>query len=767
MAKKNRRGIAEAERLKTLAAGMRAKRGREERRHDWIYFLAVVGWALLAALPSIPIGSPVPYVAGFTSSFDIHSRVEFTWHDAMAESQALRNLEATYAWRYREEPLVQWARDTHFPIGQFLIRAAAAEFAEAEQAARELEIPGSREQLTALWRGVAVVRNDPAYYLVNPLSEILDHELFPLGILDPARFDLERGRTIQILRGEASFSAMVGGDRGPTTAAHLSEILERRFRLRLSAWLPDDFKAALRDVVLKRLKPSLVFDEAGSRAELEERRNELRTRVQTVSANELLAARGSTITPDRLAMLREEERVFRESRGWSFTALRFFGNFALFAAMAAAMAIFFRKTGGPDNSASLGRFGVIASASLACVWFGYWLISRSLPGTLLPLGLAIGIVALGINVRNAVFLTAAVSLAGLILFAGRSDVMIGNLSAGLFFTAHAARCRRRMALILVSSVSGLIGALSSVAWNFARGELQSLPELAANWPPAMNENMTPLLAAPGLILNWLACGVLVTLFLPVIERGFGITTRITLQDLLVGEHPLLRRLIVEAPGTFHHCSIVATLAEAAAAAVGADPLRARAGGMFHDIGKLVKPEYFTENEAGVTRHEHLAPSVSALIIINHVRDGVEMARTLRLPSVVIEMASQHHGDSLMRFFHHKASQSAPPGTETPRSPYLYPGPKPQTPEAGVLMIADSVEAAARSLDDSSPQHMRSLVSRLIRDRLLEGQFDECGLTMRQLSRIEDVIYRMQVSMYHTRIKYPGQDKNGGKAGRRR
>ncbi|MDR3077782.1 MAG: HDIG domain-containing protein [Planctomycetota bacterium] len=766
MAKKNRRGVAEAERLKTLAAGVSAKRKSEEHRHDWLYFLAVGVWALLAALPSIHIGNPVPYMVGSTSGFDIHSRVEFPWHDALAENQALRNLEATYAWRYREEPLIQWAKDTHLPIDQFLLRAAAAvEFNEAEQAARELEISASREQLVALWRGVTVVRNDPSYYLVNPLSEILDRELFPRGILDPVRFDLERGRTIQILRGEASFSAMVGGDRGPTTAAQLSEILETRFRLRLSAWLPDDFKAALRDVILKRLRPSLVFDDAGSRAELDELRNELRARVQTVAANEILVTRGSPITLDRLAMLREEERVFRESRGWRLSALRFLGNFSLFAALAAAMAIFFRKM--DSSGAALRRFGVTAAIGLACVWVGYWLISHSLPGTLLPLGLAAGVVTLGMNARNAIFLTAVISLAGLILFAGRSDIMLGNLAAGIFFASHAARCRRRMAMILVAGASGLIGAVSFVVWNFARGDLQNLPELLANWPPAMNESLAPLLAALGLIPNWLACGILVTVFIPLIERRFGVTTRITLQDLLVGEHPLLRRLIVEAPGTFHHCSIVATLAEAAAAAVGADPLRARVGGMFHDIGKLVKPEYFTENEAGISRHTRLSPGISTLIIINHVRDGVEMSRVLRLPSVVAEMASQHHGDSLMRFFHHKASQLAPPGTVVAREPFLYPGPKPQSPEAGVLMIADSVEAAARSLDDSSPQHMRALVSRLIRDRLIEGQFDECGLTMSQLRRVEEVIYRMQVSMYHTRVKYPGQDKDGGKGGRRR
>ncbi len=765
MTQKYRHAMADKERLKTLAAREDLSRRRSLRFHNRIYYAVALFWALLAAFPSIYLGRPIPYMVGATVNNDIHSRVEFRWHDSMAEAQALRNLESAYARRYREEPLAQWAGETHAPIDQFLARAAAADsMAEVEQAARELSIPASPDQLASLWRGTQVAKNDPFHYLVSPLKEILDNEIYPQGILDPERFEIERGRTIQIMRGDSQYSAMVGGERGPTTPAQLSEPLERYLRQRLSSWIPEDFKAALGEVILKRIKPTLFYDEAASKAGLEERREELLSRVQTINRNDILVPRGGTITLDRLAMLREEERVFRETQGWRLPLTRVLGNFLLFAAISLSMVIYFKAAEG-RRPGTLRRFLATSALCLLPVGAGYLLIYLGLPGTVLPISIAVGIAALGMGSWTAIFLAANASLCGLILFEGRPDLMVGHLAAGLFFIHTAPGCRWRITLIVMSIFSGLIGGLSYIAWNFARGDLQTIFTAISTWSQAMDDSVVPLLAALGMVVNWLVCGVVMLVLLSPIERFFGVTTRIHLQDLAAQEHPILRRLIIEAPGTYHHSSIVSTLAEAGADAIGADGLRARIGGMFHDIGKLLKPEYFTENEFGVSRHEKMNPNMSALLIINHVRDGAEMARTFKLPSIVIDMILQHHGDSLMKYFYHKAVQQAPAGTVVAREPFLYPGPKPQTPEAGVLMIADSVEAAVRSLDTPSPRHLKELLSRLIRDRLVEGQFEESGLTMRQLAQVEDVLFRMLASMFHTRVKYPGQEREKG--GRKR
>lgn len=752
-----RKSLVDQERLKTLAMREDISRRKQNKRHDRVFYLTALIWAILAALPSFYVSRPIPYMLGTTASHDIQARVPFVWHDALAEAQALRNLDQSFARRYREEPLAAWAAETHGAIEQFLSRVANSEgVADVEQAAKELNIPASPSQLGSIWRGAAVAKNDPYHYLISPVKEVLDNEIFPQGILAKERFELERGRQIQIMRGESSHTAMVGGERGPVTTDLVAPILDRRFRVALSAWIPTEFKVALKDIVVKKMKPNLIFDEPGSKTALEESRQELLARVQTVNQNDTMVPRGSPITVDKVAMLREEERVFHESQGWRLPATRFLGNLLLFAAISFSVVIFFKKVDTLNIFGAIRRFMATAALCLLVVFTGYWLIYMGLPGTMLPIGLAVGIAAFGMNTWTAMFLGSIASLCGLILFEGRPDLMVAHLAAGLFFIQTASRCRWRITLVIMTFLAGLLGAAAFVAWNFARGDLQGVLTMT-NWNQLLDDSRTSLLSGGALLVNWVVCGLIILLIMPLIERFFNVTTRIHLQDLSAQEHPLLRRLIIEAPGTYHHSSLVSTLAEAGANAIGADGLKARIGGLFHDIGKLLKPEYFTENEFGNSRHESMNPNMSALLIINHVRDGAEMGRTFGLPNVVIDMIQQHHGDSLMKFFWHKAKQQAPAGAVIAREPFVYPGPKPQTPEAGVLMIADSVEAAVRSLDTPSPQHLRNLLGAIIRDRLIEGEFEESGLSMRQLAQVEDVLFRMLVSMYHTRVKYPGQD----------
>lgn len=763
MTQKYRKAVVDKERLKTLALGEDMAHKRSRKRYDRFYFFTALLWALAAALPSLYVGRPVPYMPGATAIQDLHSRVEFSWRDKRREANVLRNLDSSFNRRYRESPLDEWAAETHGPIDQFLIRVAAADsLGEVALANKELGIRATDEQLTAFWRGASSARNDPFHYLVSPVREILENEVFPQGILSRDRFELERGRTIEVMTGDSSHKVMVGGERGPITPDQVGPILERRFRIKLSVWLPNDFKAALQDVIVRRIRPNLLYDEVASKAGLEERREELLA-PELVKQNAIMVGRGETITFDKMAMLREEERVYRDKQGWRLPATRFTGNFMLFAAISFAMVVFF-KTSERRRIGTLRRFFTTAALGLGVVFIGYWLILMGLPGTMLPIGLAVAIAAFGMNTWIAMFLASMSALCGLILFEGRPDLMVAHLAAGMFFIHTAVRCRWRVTLLVMSFLAGLIGSVAFIAWNFARGDLQSLFAITS-WNQAMEDSLSSLFSAGALLLNWVICGFITLLVMPLVEKFFGVTTRIHLQDLSAQEHPLLRRLIIEAPGTYHHCTIVSTLAEAAANTIGADGLKARIGGLFHDIGKLLKPEYFTENEFGVSRHENMNPNMSALLIINHVRDGAEMARTFGLPNLVIDMILQHHGDSLMKFFYHKSVQQAAAGAVVAREPFLYPGPKPQTPEAGILMIADSVEAAVRSLDTPSPAHLRGLLSRLIRDRLIEGQFEESGLSMRQLAQVEEVLFRMLVSMYHTRVKYPGQEKD--KAGRKR
>ncbi len=249
------------------------------------------------------------------------------------------------------------------------------------------------------------------------------------------------------------------------------------------------------------------------------------------------------------------------------------------------------------------------------------------------------------------------------------------------------------------------------------------------------------------------------------ERYFKVTTDLTLIELGQFHHPLLKMLSEKAPGTYHHSMTMANLAEAAAAAVGANEVLARVGAYFHDIGKIEKPTYFVENQKGSrNRHEKLAPRMSSLIIQNHVKKGIALAREYNLPEEVVAFIPQHHGTTLIDFFYHKAlamAQNSEDETkidEINEQDYRYPGPKPQTKETGILMLADSIEAAARSLDDPSPQKLEAMIDDLIKKRFEEGELDECPLTLKDLTKIKQAFLNVLVGVYHSRVKYPETDK---------
>jgi cyclic-di-AMP phosphodiesterase PgpH len=251
--------------------------------------------------------------------------------------------------------------------------------------------------------------------------------------------------------------------------------------------------------------------------------------------------------------------------------------------------------------------------------------------------------------------------------------------------------------------------------------------------------------------------------LPLIERMFRIATSMTLLDYSDANQPLLKRLAMEAPGTFSHSLLIGSIAEGAAEAIGCNGLLCRVGAYYHDIGKINKPKYFIENEMGSTsKHKELSPAMSQLIIVAHVKDGVEMAREYGLPSVLHQFVESHHGTTLIEPFYNEARKKAEaqePGRkplETPpcESEFRYTGPKPKSKEAAIVMLADAVESAVRSLTDVTLAKVEAVVHNMAMRRLQDGQFDECDMTLRELSRIEASMSKSLVAHYHGRIAYP-------------
>jgi putative nucleotidyltransferase with HDIG domain len=270
------------------------------------------------------------------------------------------------------------------------------------------------------------------------------------------------------------------------------------------------------------------------------------------------------------------------------------------------------------------------------------------------------------------------------------------------------------------------------------------------------------------VAGGLTVSMVVALFLPVFEHTFSVVTDIRLLELSNQNLPLLRTLALEAPGSYQHSLMLGHLAEAAAEAIGADALLARVSGYYHDIGKTKMPDYFIENQPkGFNRHDRLEPSMSALIIAAHVKEGVEMARKARLPEPIATAIREHHGTKLIRYFYQKAVTRGGAGGEgVQETDYRYPGPKPSTRILGILMIADAVEAASRTLIEPTPAKIRAMIQTIVDDCLRDGQFDDCDLTMRDLSIIVSALERTVAMVFHQRIDYPGFDFNRERTRRR-
>jgi putative nucleotidyltransferase with HDIG domain len=388
-------------------------------------------------------------------------------------------------------------------------------------------------------------------------------------------------------------------------------------------------------------------------------------------------------------------------------------------------------------------------------------------GELIPMVLASIVLAVVYGRELGLLLMAAASVS-LTLFLGLGIRELVMLAAACFScTLLLARIRSRTHLLYVGALSAMITGVTVIAVGIVTGATLFLP-------PSSGDEIQTIYRGPvfetvfvGLVREafWAGFCILVsatamTGLLPLVEKTFGVQTDLSLLELGDASHPLLRRLAQRAPGTYNHSINVASIAEAAADEIGANGLLVRVGAYFHDIGKMFKPEYFIENQnAGVNQHDSLQPAMSTLVIIAHVKDGADLARSHHLPEPIVDFILQHHGTTLVEYFYREAARRSEedPNAETVSDKdFRYPGPKPQTIEAAVMMLADAVESASRTLVDPTPSRIQNLVDAIAQKKVADGQFDECGLTFRQLDRIRRSLVKSLTAIYHARVKYPGQ-----------
>lgn len=370
----------------------------------------------------------------------------------------------------------------------------------------------------------------------------------------------------------------------------------------------------------------------------------------------------------------------------------------------------------------------------------------------IPIASGAMVICLFMGVEIAVAFALLISVCATVIFNNRFDLFIYyflNSAMGVYWVRH---CRERKVFAMAGLQLALLNTLLVSFIGLVHGDFLSLSFL---W------NLT------FAFFGGIGAGILTSGIAPLFETLFGYATDITLLELANLERPILRRLMIEAPGTYHHSMIVGSLVEAAASDIGANPLLAKVCGYYHDIGKVKKPLYFIENQSNAKNlHDKLAPSMSRRILIAHVKDGVEMAGEHNLPHVVREAIEQHHGTSLIRYFFDKAVRLQ--GEKSVKTDdYRYPGPNPQTREAGLVMLADVVEAASRTLDNPTPSRIQGLVQNLINKIFSDGQLNDCELTLKDLHSIAKSFNKILNGIHHHRVEYAessargnGKSKNG-------
>ncbi len=496
-------------------------------------------------------------------------------------------------------------------------------------------------------------------------------------------------------------------------------------------------------ILVPKLRPNLLYEASETQRRTDEAMARVPLAQGTVLEKERIIDSNEKITQEHILKLRSlaSERIAREGRdGGGREILRLAGKFIIVLLAIGFLALFIWHSR-PLIYEDISKVFLIAIILLLVLGFTFFLRQMQAAEYLVPVALA--------SLLLTVFCDYQLAFAGTVSLA----LLLGGIEGNQFNMAFVTVVVGSMSIAAVSRVRSRSWIFKAILFIFIGYVLAICAIGFVRYSPFSEMARAWLYAG----INALLCPVLSYGLMVIFEYVFDVTTDATLLELSDLNRPLLRELAMQAPGTYHHSILVGTLSEAAAEAIGANSLLARVGAYYHDIGKMDKPEYFVENQrGGKNPHEKLAPSMSYLIIINHVKRGLEIAQEHRLPKDIRDFIPQHHGTNLISYFYKKALERTE-DTEVHESDFCYPGPKPQVKETGIVMLADSVEAAARSLRDPSVSRLRSIVHSIVEERFKKGELDECPLTLRDLNLIKESFIRTLNGVFHGRVRY-GEDE---------
>jgi len=483
------------------------------------------------------------------------------------------------------------------------------------------------------------------------------------------------------------------------------------------------------------LKPSLFLDTEATEEKRMEAVEDVRDVKNTIRKDQIIIRKGEIVNTEHIEMLK--------ALGLQNLIVHFqyiigilLINFLLIFLLSLYIFIFHQKI-----YTDLNKLILLGIIYLFIIFIAK--IIGEISGYLIPLAFASMLVTLTLDSRLALIMTFIISFNIGFTFSGEINYMIVAMAGGFISVFSIRKAIQRSSLTRAGFLIALVNVFSITAIGLIEQVSSKIILENIFWG----------------ILNGFVSVILTLGVLPFLEGFFDLTSSFRLMELSNPNQPLLKQLLVEAPGTYHHSVIVGNLAETAAEEIGANSLLTKVGAYYHDIGKLKRPYFFAENqEAYKNTHDDLEPSLSALVIASHVKDGVEIAKKYKLPRAIIDIISQHHANGLISYFYHRALQSNENKSNgVNEENYRYPGPKPQNKEAAIILLADMLEAEARTLNNPTSSRIKNLTQNVINRNLENGQLEDCNLTLKDLNTIKDVFSRILTGMFHNRVEYPEEE----------
>jgi putative nucleotidyltransferase with HDIG domain len=541
---------------------------------------------------------------------------------------------------------------------------------------------------------------------------------------------------------------------------HISQIIEQN----LTEETGSDTAASIGRFGQLLIRPNITFNKRETELRKEEAKNSVKPIYFQVKKGEMIVREGEKINPTHLLKLETQAQLTRNTLipGMALSTTLMVGIMLALSYLIVLKRpnIFKENTRNLTflSAALLFMFLVVLLYNVVAeeVARGFPFFTAQILLFALPISLGAILICIFQGLDVAIGFSLIISILASIVVEGKVEFLIYFLLGSLLAAYGVRDCRERMVLIKTGMRVGLLNMILALLIQALYGNLYST---------------TSALSIIAGFLGGALAGVIATGFLPLIEMAFGFTTDIKLLELSSLDQPILKDLMVNAPGTYHHSVVVSNMVEATAESIHANPLLAKVSAYYHDIGKIKKPLYFVENQMrGENRHEKLAPSMSSLILISHVKDGVELAKQQRLGKEIIDTIEQHHGTGLIYYFYEKAKdQSGKKGgrsSPVEEQDFRYPGPRPQTKEVALVLLADAVEAASRTLVDPTPARIQGMVQKIMNGVFSDGQLDECELTLKDLNQIAKSFTKTLSGIFHGRIEYP-EPIIKGEAGQKR